>query len=673
MKKLIALLLALLMVSSAVIAVSAEGTGEVVPTAPTIFAQTEPVIDKGEDEESAEDDTIVGYNVRFLAAVHETTGEAIGFEVVAKYSGKEDAYSKAEGDTAMEGTMLYKNVMVEGESKPVTNYDADAIGMFAAGINGVPTNLDIVFEIKAYITYGESEKVETGVVTAQYIDGVIVNMTGTQNVYSQDFTTAMTSAEALEAAGITKPYGQNMNLTLAGKKLNIPHTKWVSNDKNSYFFELVSEDTFAAVENGEFNYMLQMDLDITQLSVFSLIFNGEADTVYNAKNSLMVALRLMNGCDSTSKGLISDKSKEDAYNIWLRHGGYNSENGTVKTFGTDTANQKNGYEDVLAYDITDGAANAAVKLTVVVNNTYTDGCQVEVFIGEDSVYSFIAPEVYDVTKDSNILVWAQESVLSIDNVKVSKITGDITLGMIPVTNITELYVQDFNNIVDPLEDCNVTFPYISNSCHAGFPVTINNDGQLQVNKHAWHTNPDYFAHLVSADEVDAADIYKFEADLNLTTLGTFGFTINNDVDESLGNNNTANLKNMMFVSFRNLTASDATTGKAGLHFRIAHYNASGAQVNKQDILIAEDATTLNAKFTMIVDSTYTYEEEDTTTGETITKTGCKIYLFLDNKLIGTVVYDNTYDVKDDSSIGIWAENAVATIDNIKFTGVKKNS
>lgn len=652
MKKLIALLLALLMVSSAVIAVSAEETGEAVPTAPTIFAQTEPVIDKGEDEESAEDDTIVAYNVRFLAAVHETTGDAIGFEVVAKYSGKEDAYSKAEGDTAMEGTTIYKKVMVEGESKPVTNYDADAIGMFAAGINGVPTNLDIVFEIKAYITYGESEKVETGVVTAQYANGKILSMTGA-DVYTQDFNAATSNTALLTAAGITQPYGKAMVPTLAGDKLNIPKTGWGSKD---CMIGLVGNSVFSG-ETDEYDYMFEMDVNFTELSVFTLIFNGDADTVYNAKNSLLVSLRLMSGCDSTSKGTISSQSKNDAYNLWLRHGGYNSTNGTVKTFGTDTANQNNGYEDVLAYNITDGAASAAVKLTVVVNNTYTDGCQVEVYIDGVSKYSFVAPEAYDVSSASNILLWAQDTAMSIDNIKVNKITDSITSGTIP-TDVTPMYEQGFDatNYENSLEGVGVGHSYVNSTCPTcGLPLTINDAKQLQISSHAWHNTPDYFANVVPATGVNGADLYKFEAYVSITSASNFGFTLNNK-HNAQKTDAYQYLSNFLFVKFikdgDNLKSLHITEADAA--------GGTGNTVTKTEYALTSTVSAKDGfKFSVIVDST--------------DENACVLYLFINDELVAVhTTAGNDWDVADVSTIGVFAQDTVATIDNIKFTGVKKN-
>ncbi|MBQ8213707.1 MAG: hypothetical protein IJZ80_06830 [Clostridia bacterium] len=718
MKKMIALLLALLMVASTVVAVSAEGTGAETPTAPkNIQVQT-----RAHENENKE---IVSYDIRFLATVHSTEGKEIGFEVDAFFldqngetlETKKVTYSKKENeetDANMAGDSVYTSVIAAGEELTAEDLiieedDDPAIGIFAAVISGVPANLDVVFEINTYVDY-EGGTNRSSDFTVQYIDGVVVNMTdmsGTQSVYTQDFTTEMTSAKALEAAGITKPYGQNMNLTLAGDKLNIPHTAWKSSDKTSYYFGLVPRDPFTKMYTKEtevltddsvYNYMLEMDIDISQLSVLNFIFNGspdsESDTNPLRPKSIWVSLRVPTVQTADAQGNITWNGKfqnglistlaATKENIFVRTGTYTDAGADAMVYN-DTRN---------ALDIEDEAKNVALKLNIVVNNTHAEGCQVGVFINETLVQSSVVAGTYRVTANSYVSMWAQETVATIDNVKVYELANDYTptdwdpdnkVGSLPtVTEDDEKYSQNFNDI-DPLEACNVTFPYTfqgdatsigKNSptkCHGGFPVTINDAGQLQVNKHAWHDNADYFAHLVSANEVAAADVYKFEADLDITALSAFGFMINNNVDKSLTDNYTEYQQEMLFVSFRNLTDTQSSTKKAGLHFRIAHYNDKGVQAGSQDFYIGASAPALKAKFTMIVDSTYTYEEKDATTGETITKTGCKIYLFLDNKLIDTVVYDNTYDVKKNSSIGIWAQDTEVTIDNIKFTGVKKNS
>ena len=679
MKKLIALLLALLMVSSTVIAVSAEGANAATPPSAPIIRAAQP--------------NDAGNAVRFLATVHSTLGTEVGFEVIANYTtvttdGETETttsgsvtYSKKVNETLdanMAGTTLYTSVKAAGDVytlADIANGDETAIGIFAAEINGIPADTDIVFEVNTYVDY-EGTTIKSATSYVKYVDGEILDMTGGKTSYSQDFTTAMTSAEALEAAGITKPYGQAMNPTFEGDKLNIPYTKW---GKTDCFFGLVPRTPFAELleENDDketeeverYNYMLEMDLDITQLHALSFIFNGSPDSTSDTNkyrpNSIYVSLRVPTVTaegetwdGKFQKGLISTL-EATGENILVRTGTYTSAGADAKVYN-DTSD---------ALDIADDAKNVELKLTIVVNNTHADGCQVGVFINGALVQSSVVADNYRVTANSYVSVWAEESVLSIDNVKVSKINGVITLDTANESDTLPTpenpkYNQTFTDI-DPLEACNVTFPYkyqgdfTSNTCSGGFPVTINDAKQLQISSHAWHNNADYFAHLVSADRVDTADIYKFEADLNITTLGTFGFMINNDVDTDLADNYTEYQPYMLFVSFRNLAASDSTTGKAGLHFRIAHYNASGVQIDKQDILISETATTLDARFTLIVDST--------------DKGGCRLYLFLDNKLIDTVVYDNAYDVKDNSSIGIWAQSTVATIDNIKFTGVKKNN
>lgn len=642
MKKMIALLLALLMVSSAVIAVSAEGTGEVVPTAPTIFAQTEPV---------KEGDEVVAYNVRFLAAVHETTGDAIGFEVVAKFSDKEVEYSNAKGDTAMEGTTLYKNVMVNGKSEPVTGYDADAIGMFAAGINGVPAKLDVVFEIKAYISYGESEKVETDVVTAQYANGKILSMTGA-DVYTQDFN-ATNSVTAAANAGVKNLYSGKMNPTISNGMLRIPSSTWA----NGAFVSVIDNSVFKNnINDLDEVYMIEMDLDITVINNICFIFNGsvnESESATNTRATRKGAGIVQFKIDGDAKGSISNMGEKSFY---ARTGymdgstqqiasSYGPAIYTMPKFGNDPK-------------------SAVFKLGLVIDNTPTNGCDIHIFV--DGVYKNtrqlsettdlkgeVEGEYFDVTENSYVSLWAENSAFSIDNLKVSKITN-FASQTYPTTNAVAVYSQNFEN--DPVTSAGVTRLYANDKCPSGLPIIINDAGQLQIDKHAWHNAADYFANVVPATGVNGADLYKFEAYVSITSASNFGFTLNNK-HNAQKTDAYQYLSNFLFVKFikdgDNLKSLHITEADAA--------GGTGNTVTKTEYALTSTVSAKDGfKFSVIVDST--------------DANACVLYLFINDELVAVhTTAGNDWDVADVSTIGVFAQDTVATIDNIKVTGVKKTA
>ena len=662
MKKLIALLLALLMVASTVVAVSAEGTeGTTPPTAPIIRGvQTSTT--------PAADGT---YSIRFLATVHSLEGTEVGFEVVANYATTKDettttgsaVYSKEQGDVNMASKKLYKSVIAAGSTvtlEELAQGDNTAIGICAAVIEGVPADADVVFEVNTYVEY-EDEKIRSAVATTKYIDGEIQDFTGGSVSYSQNFNTTSSAAAAVNA-GVKNLYSGKMNPTISNGMLRIPNVEW-----DDAFVTLVGNDYFASNAEDLDTYVIEMDLDITRIGNINFVFNGSVndtaetniDNYKQRTGATMVQFRM----DSNLKDSMANLTGKRFY-ATLAYFSNNTQSGpsswgtplyTVPTFGNNPK-------------------SAVFKLGIVVDNTPTGGCDIHLFVNGNYIKtqqytetaalgSDVDGEFFDVTANSYVALWAQNSELSIDNLKVGSVS--LTKSEGAITGYTETtaataYSQTFDN--DPVVSAGVTRPYANDKCPAGLPITINDAGQLQFEKHSWHTNPDYYAHIISSGNVKAANIYKLEADINITSLSGFGFMINNDVDEANGNDKTY-LENMLYVSFRKLSATDpnspSTTGKNGLHFRIAYYNDAGGQAGYKDILIDEQATTLNAKFTMIVDST--------------DSAGCRLYLYLDGELIGSEVFDDTYDVKTASSIGIWAQDTIATVDNVKLTGLKKNT
>ena len=88
------------------------------------------------------------HDVRFLATVSDLRGTALGMEIRATFVSdgetKSVLYNAADG---LEGTTVYSSVKstVNGETKSVTAAelagDANAKGIFAAIIKGVPSNL----------------------------------------------------------------------------------------------------------------------------------------------------------------------------------------------------------------------------------------------------------------------------------------------------------------------------------------------------------------------------------------------------------------------------------------------------------------------------------------------------------------------------------------------------
>jgi len=408
MKKLIALLLALLMVSSAVIAVSAE---EETLTAPKIFAQTEPVKTAGTDGElGTADDETTGYNVRFLAGVSNTNGTEIGFsKVVAKFYDTTTKAVKAVEYTAEEfkGNTIYQNIYVNGKSQTVAEATKDStlIGLFPAGINGVPADIiNVTFEIVAYVTDGTDTKSTTA--TAEFLKGEFANIT-----YSQNFD----NVTDLAAAGVSHPYvndtcatgGLPMSINTAGK-LQISAHDWHSNP--DYFAHLVSADEVNAADI----YKFEADVSISSIAsggAFSFILNNDYYEPAPTKNpanqylsDALIARIYLKQVDTTS------------YVYEFRVQEYMTDGSNVVSVNGTQQNSwyrvyDRGYGNPIATDF---------KLTMIVDSTDTEeGCKLYLYLDGVLVGTLVCSDTYDVDDASAIGIWAQGTDVTIDNIKFS--------------------------------------------------------------------------------------------------------------------------------------------------------------------------------------------------------------------------------------------------------------
>ena len=134
MKKIIAILLALLMVATVVVSASADTTdeGTATPTAP-VFRGAQMSNDQA--------------SVRFLSTVHSDMGDAVGYVIKAIFvdgttNVQNIEYSKAAGDAYMENDTVYSSVQAAGQTvslAEISRGDETAICIAAAVISGIPT------------------------------------------------------------------------------------------------------------------------------------------------------------------------------------------------------------------------------------------------------------------------------------------------------------------------------------------------------------------------------------------------------------------------------------------------------------------------------------------------------------------------------------------------------
>ena len=221
-------------------------------------------------------------------------------------------------------------------------------------------------------------------------------------IYSQNFDNVSNAADA----GITPIYGSAVAPSIVDGKLSIPKTSWGATPP---FLSLVGRDVFADCDGA---YMIEMDVDVSELGVFGLILNGttpsESDTQYKRANAFLVSLRLGKGVNMLTHGSLEAKSGD--YDIYLRTGFFASDGGQV----TDLQNDK------LVKNLNEGDKSASVKLTVVVDQS-EGGSTVSIFVDGEYIYSFSQGADFNVNENSYVSLWAQDAVFTVDNLVVSKI------------------------------------------------------------------------------------------------------------------------------------------------------------------------------------------------------------------------------------------------------------
>ena len=224
----------------------------------------------------------------------------------------------------------------------------------------------------------------------------------TTSLYSQDFSS--------DDGHVKKIYGGAMNWTLEGGVLNIPNVGWGSSTGPALnpFLQIVDRSIFADVPD---KYMIEMELDIKKHNTISIMLNGSVDastdTTYTTRTGAAVIQFKIDGDAKDEISNLNDGTKR----FYVRTGYVDNNACTIASaYGAPI------------YTIPQGATSATFKISIVVDSSVQNGCNIHIFINETyiSTRSFEGDK-FDVTSNSYVSLWAQESSLTIDNLKVLKI------------------------------------------------------------------------------------------------------------------------------------------------------------------------------------------------------------------------------------------------------------
>lgn len=377
MKRIIPILLILAMLLSFAVTAHAEEapTDTVTLTAPTLCSVQTAV--------NATDETL--HDVRFLATVSDLRGTVLGMEIRANFvSGGEQKsvlYNAADG---LEGSTVYSSVKetVNGVTKSVTAAelagDANAKGIFAAIIKGVPSNLTVTFSVTVYVKDGDTV-VSSPVTMAVDRNGVFAEAT------------------KLDVAGVTKTITPTSkcggwDVKVVDGKLSVPKHDWHENA--DYYLTLADANTLKAAKT----YLLEMDLTINELAVFCLLLNGD--------NALSATDR-----DNNQAGALAIALRQNLGNGW----GSGAITKPVVTNYIDfepKQTEKSIRKEFLNAD----AAKATFRLSILVEST-EEGCRTTVFANGVYCSSYTFDKAFNVTGNSAIVLWAQNTAMTIDNLR----------------------------------------------------------------------------------------------------------------------------------------------------------------------------------------------------------------------------------------------------------------
>ncbi len=458
---------------------------------------------------------------------------------------------------------------------------------------------------------------------------------GLKTVYTQNFDSATTAAEA----GVTNLYGGKMALAVQNGALSIPATAW----GDGVFATLIENAAFADYAS---KYLVEMDVTVNSLGVLGFILNTSgAKTEWNSdkKSSHLITLR---------RGTYNTGNIDADSNIKFRAGYFTAD-------GSQTTPSSN---DVLAYDVADGASSASFKLSILV-----DGNRIDLFIDGIWVHGYDVPEAVDCSLKANsaLILWAQDASATIDNLtlKIDESTSgsvDAEEGVKIPENSTVIYEQNFNSAATP-SDAGV------NGVYGGMMDMTVSDGKLNIGKTGWDVDSngavDCFTTLVGNEVLKniTADKYIIEMDLTLSELHVFGFILNGDNDSESHSTNAdrvTDIQNGILITLRGSKdpsstefAANKISAENDIYFRTGYFNATGGQTASNKVS-AYDCTgdTASFKLTMVIN-------------------GGNVDLFIDGVYVYTYTAPASIDgsLKENSSVMIWAEKSQVTVDNIKVS------
>ena len=215
-------------------------------------------------------------------------------------------------------------------------------------------------------------------------------------VWSQDFDSVTTPAEAgiTQTITPTDKCKDKWAYEVRDGALSISKHPWHTNP--DYYLTLVD----AAKLAGAKTYLLEMDLTFTELAVFSLILNNDNALSPTDSNNNQVGAAVVSVRQNTGNGWGKGEITQPIVTNYIEC--------------EPKQTEKSIRNPLLDAD----AAKTTFRLSILVEST-EEGCKVSVFVNGAYSSSYTFDKAFNVTANSAVVLWAQDTSLTIDNLKLS--------------------------------------------------------------------------------------------------------------------------------------------------------------------------------------------------------------------------------------------------------------
>ncbi|HBF14514.1 MAG TPA: hypothetical protein DDW30_02290 [Clostridiales bacterium] len=215
-------------------------------------------------------------------------------------------------------------------------------------------------------------------------------------VWSQDFESATTPEEAGITQTITPTVTCENKWAYEVKDGALSISKHGWHNPPDYYLTLVD----AAKLAGAKTYLLEMDVTFTELAVFSLILNNDNAISSTDRDNNQVGAAVVSVRQNTGSGWGSGEVKLPIVTNYIDF--------------EPKQTEKSIRNPLLDAD----AAKTTFRLSILVEST-EEGCKVSVFVNGKYSSSYTFDKAFNVTENSAIVLWAQDTALTIDNLKLS--------------------------------------------------------------------------------------------------------------------------------------------------------------------------------------------------------------------------------------------------------------